>query len=67
MTDKIIPALCEGYDHLAEIYYGRSGADSPEVDGKLFFTSPVPVRAGDFVRVRVTAAENGDLFGECVN
>ena len=55
----------EGYDRLAECWYGRSYADSPEVDGKVFFIGS-GARAGEFVNVRITDTVDGDLMGETV-
>ena len=45
---------------------GRSYAESPGIDGSIYFTSDSPVEAGDFVRVRITGAMDGDLTGEAV-
>jgi len=57
-----IRVLCEGFDEFAECWYGRSEADSPDVDGKVFFTgSGIP---GEFVTVEVSSILDGDLMGE---
>lgn len=48
-------------------YIGRTEADSPEVDNEVLV--PVKgnyVRLGDFANVRITGAEEFDLFGELV-
>ena len=55
--------LAEGFDVVAECWYGRSYADSPDVDGKVFFTGK-DVQPGTFVRVRITEVLDGDLVGE---
>jgi len=55
--------LAEGYDRFAECWYGRSYAESPEVDGKVFFTGE-DVKPGEFIRVRITDVLEGDLVGE---
>ena len=55
--------LAEGFDVVAECWYGRSYADSPDVDGKVFFTGK-GVQPGTFVRVRITEVLDGDLVGE---
>ena len=42
MQEKIgdvIEVLCEGYDPVAGVQYGRSRADAPDVDGKVYFTA----------------------------
>lgn len=37
---RTIPVLVEGYDRYAECWFGRSPADAPDIDGKVFFTCP---------------------------
>ncbi|MBQ1506982.1 MAG: 30S ribosomal protein S12 methylthiotransferase RimO [Ruminococcus sp.] len=65
LVDTEIEVLVEGYDRLAECYFGRSYADSPEVDGCVFFTcgnkKPSP---GDFVKVKITGFTDCDPTGE---
>ena len=63
---KTVRVLCEGFDRLAEVWVGRSGADSPDVDGKVFFEAKRPVAAGDLVDVLVREVLDGDLVGELV-
>ena len=55
--------LAEGFDRFADCWYGRSSADSPDVDGKVFFTG-ASVKPGEFVRVRITDTLEGDLVGK---
>ena len=61
---KTLTVLCDGYDRIAEIYYGRSYADAPDVDGKVYFKSTKPVNSGEFVSVKITEALDYDLIGE---
>ncbi|MBQ2325211.1 MAG: radical SAM protein, partial [Clostridia bacterium] len=58
--------LCENFDIPAECYVGRSEADAPDVDGKVFFVSDKKHRDGQFVTVRITEAEDYDLIGEAL-
>ncbi len=61
-----IEVLVEGYDKLAECFFGRSYADAPEVDGCVFFTCKgKKPKAGDFVTVTVTDFMGCDPIGEC--
>ena len=60
----VMEVLCEGFDHEAGCFRGRTYADSPDVDGHVFFTAAGVVPAGEFVNVRITGTENGDLTGE---
>ena len=59
-----LEVLCDGYDEENACWYGRSYADSPDIDGRVSFTSRTPVRVGDFVTVRIEGARDGDLYGE---
>ena len=61
---ETLEVLCEGFDPDMGCYAGRSYADSPDVDGKVFFTAAGLVPAGSFVNVRITGTSDGDLTGE---
>ncbi len=58
--------LCDGFDTVAEVYYGRSYADAPDVDGRVYFTSDRKLSPGEFVEVLVTEALDYDLVGHTV-
>ncbi len=64
MVGKTLTVLCEGFDPVAETFYGRSEADAPDIDGKVYFTARARVEEGAFVRVHITEALDYDLFGE---
>ena len=61
-----VEVLCDAYDTQAMSYVGRSYAESPGIDGCIFFTVERDVEPGDFVMVRITGAMDGDLTGEAV-
>jgi len=49
-------------------FVGRSEFDSPEVDNEILVDAKEQyVRIGDFANIRITAAQEFDLFGEVVN
>lgn len=58
--------LCEGFDGQAQMLYGRSYAESPDIDGRIWFTADEEVPAGTFVTVRLTGTMDGELTGELV-
>ncbi len=63
-----VEVLVEGYDKLAECFFGRTYADAPEVDGCVFFTCDgEKPKAGNFVKVKITDYMGCDPVGECVN
>ena len=64
---KELTVICEGFDTVAEIYYGRSYADAPDVDGRVYFSSKKKLAAGEFVTVKITEAVDYDLVGEVTN
>jgi len=58
--------LCEGFDGQAQMFFGRSYAESPEIDGRIYFTAEEKVEPGTFVTVRFTGTMDGELTGEQV-
>ena len=61
----VMEVLCEGYDEENDCYVGRTYADSPEIDGRVLFTSEEGARVGGFYDVEITGVSDGDLTG-CV-
>ncbi len=61
---RVLEVLCEGFDAGEGCYVGRTYADSVEVDGRVLFTAAGVVPAGEFVNVRITGSQDGDLTGE---
>ena len=59
-----LTVLTEGYDSAAGIHYGRSFADAPDVDGKVYFRSKTRIPEGTFVEVKIEEALDYDLIGE---
>lgn len=59
-----IEVVLEGVDQHAECFFGRSAADAPDIDGKVFFTSEQKNHImGDFVTVHVDEVCEYDLVG----
>ena len=56
--------LCEGFDGQAQMFYGRSYAESPEIDGRIYFSAEEEPEPGSFVMVRLTGVMDGELTGE---
>ncbi len=63
---QTLKVLCEGYDPVAESFYGRSYADAYDIDGKVYFSSSVNVKEGTFVRVKIEEILDYDLLGKKV-
>ena len=60
----VTEVLCDGFDNQAMMFVGRSYAESPDIDGRIYFTADHEVEAGQFVPVRITGAMDGELTGE---
>lgn len=63
----VVEVIIEGWDDYIKCYFGRSTADAPEIDGKVFFTSDKALSIGDYVYVLVNDSLEYDLLGERTN
>ena len=61
---ETMEVLCEGFDPDMGCYAGRTYADSVDVDNHVYFTAAGLIPAGEFVNVRITGTQDGDLTGE---
>ncbi len=61
---KILEAVVEGYDKYAGCYFGRTAADAPDIDGKVFFSSKRQLSVGEYVDIEITETLDYDLIGE---
>lgn len=65
LRGKVLEVVTEGYDRYGDCYFGRSAMDAPDIDGKIFFTSPnMKLVMGKFVNVRIDDILDYDLIGE---
>ena len=60
----VMEVLCEGFDGQSMLFVGRSYAESPDIDGRIYFTAEGDVEPGTFVTVRLTGTMDGELTGE---
>ena len=63
---KTVEVLCEGYDPVAAVHFGRSSADAPEIDGKVYFKSDYRIAPGSFVNVKIREVLDYDLMGRAI-
>ncbi len=64
LLGSTMEVLCEGFDREAGCWRGRTWADSPDVDGHVYFTAAGTLAPGTFVNVVITGTQDGDLTGE---
>ena len=60
---KTLEVLVDGFDEEMEQFYGRTYADSPDIDGRVWIASDEPLREGDFISVTIDGCIEGDLSG----
>ena len=63
MIGKTMEIVVDGYDEEMEQFFGRTYADSPDIDGRVWLASEEPLREGTFVTVRIDGCIDGDLSG----
>ncbi len=66
MIGRRIEVLVDGYDEEYQQYYGRTWADSPDIDGRVWIAAEDDLTEGEFVTVCVDGLTDGDLSGYLV-
>ena len=66
MIGKTIKVLVDGFDPDFEQFFGRTFADSPEIDGRVWIASTEALAEGKFVSVCIDSVIDGDLSGYIV-
>lgn len=61
---KAYKVLVEGFDTESGLYFGRSYAEAPESDGKIFIETDQKIDSGRYYTVRITHGYHYDLKGE---
>ncbi len=64
MLGKVLEVLVEGFED--NLYFGRSGGESVDVDPKIYFGSLDELQEGDFIKVKIVDFDEYDLYGEQV-
>ena len=66
MKGRKLTVMIEGKLAEEDVYVARTYKDAPSVDGYLFVNTDWSLMSGDFVKVRVTGANEYDLIGEII-
>ena len=61
-TRELLIDEADGHD--PSIFFGRTSADCPEVDGMVYVHSPHPLAAGTFIQARIVDTYEYDLVAE---
>ncbi len=63
MQGKTVDVLVDGYDEEMEQFYGRTYADSPEIDSRVWIASAEALVEGTFIKVCIDGIADGELRG----
>jgi len=63
MMGKTLDVLVDGFDEELEQFFGRTYADSPEIDGRVWIATQEAIVEGSFVKVTIDSVIDGDLSG----
>ena len=66
MIGKTMEVLVDGFDEELEQFYGRTFADSPEIDSRVWIASEEALVEGQFIQVCVDGVVDGELSGYIV-
>ena len=66
MMGREVEVLVDGFDEDFEQFYGRTYADSPEIDGRVWIASQDALVEGTFVKVCIDGMVDGELSGYLV-
>ncbi len=63
LIGSVQEVLVDGFDQEYEQFYGRTYADSPDIDGRVWIASEEALVEGSFVKVCIDGLIDGDLSG----
>ena len=63
MIGREVQVLVDGFDEEYEQFFGRTYADSPEIDGRVWIASEESLVEGEFVTVCIDGVIDGELSG----
>ncbi|MBQ1238201.1 MAG: 30S ribosomal protein S12 methylthiotransferase RimO [Oscillospiraceae bacterium] len=63
LVDTDVEVVVEGYDRYASSYFGRTAANAPDIDGKIFFMCGHKLAIGQYLPVHVDDVLDYDLIG----
>ncbi len=66
LIGQSLQVLIDGYDEEYEQFYGRTYADSPEIDSRVWIASEEALVEGQFVHVCIDGLIDGELSGYIV-
>jgi len=66
LIGKTMEVLVDGFDEEQEQFFGRTFADSPEIDSRVWIASEEALTEGEFIQVCIDSVIDGELSGYIV-
>ena len=66
MVGKTLDVVVDGFDEEYSQFFGRTYADSPDIDGRVWIAADEALTEGKFVKVCIDGLIDGDLSGYLV-
>ena len=63
LIGKTMDVLVDGYDEEFAQFYGRTYADSPDIDGRVWIATDEAISEGEFIKICIDGIVDGDLSG----
>ena len=63
---SVLRVLVEDFDPVSEAHFGRSAADAPDIDGKVYFKASRRIAPGSLIDVKVREVVDYDLYGRAI-
>ena len=64
LVGKTFEVVCDGIDYEKQSFYGRAYFNAPDIDGKIYLKSDGVISQGEIYKVKITAADAYDLYGD---
>ncbi len=64
---QVIDVIFDGIDYDKEMFCGRAYFSAPDIDGKVYFTSEVPVLQGQKYKVKIKNTDSYDMYGSVID
>ncbi len=64
---KTLQVVCDGVDYDKQSFYGRTYAQAPDIDGKVYFSYDDVINQGETYNVLITDYDEYDLYGRVID
>lgn len=61
---KKVTVICDGYDTINKMYFGRTYSNAPQIDKYVYFASINKINSGDKLQIFIESCTEYDLYGK---